>query len=177
MPGAGHASGFAGCCGVGGGAGQALGAALAPSPGRVVGGGGGCGGTLGTCPAPWALSGQGRGGREAQQGCATLGTLCYPGKPRATLGNPMPPWGLSAIPGPCASLGTLCHPVDPVPKTPRGLRPEEVALPRCWGEGGCGVRGCLQYGRRWQRVSASGFQAGGSVGKRVCLGVRPVGIL
>lgn len=120
VPGAGHASGFAGCRGVGGGAGQAPGAALALSPGWGVGGGGGCGGTLGMCLAPWALSRQGRGGQESWWGCATLGTLCHPRKPCSTLGNPMPSWGPSAIPGPSASLGTLCHPGDPVPKMSGG---------------------------------------------------------
>lgn len=39
------------------------------------------------------------------------------------------------------------------------------------------MRGCPRYGRRWQGASASGFQAGGSVRKRVCLAVNPVGIL
>lgn len=37
--------------------------------------------------------------------------------------------------------------------------------------GGRGVRGCPQYGMRWQGASASGFQAGGSVRKSMHLAV------
>lgn len=112
VPGARHASGIAVCRSVGGIVGKALGAAVASGPGRRVEGGGGCRDTLGTCPAPWALSGQGRVGRGAWWGCATLGTLCHP-RTLCHPGNPMPLWGPFAIPvpasGPCASLRTLCQ--------------------------------------------------------------------
>lgn len=47
-----------------------------------------------------------------------------------------------------------------------------------WGElgGACG-EGMPSVRQAWQRASASGFQAGGSVRKCMCLCVSPVGIL
>lgn len=75
---------------------------------------------------------------------------------------------------------TLCHPGQPLPKMPGRLRSENLALPGCCGESWKGRvgRGCPWYprGGRWQGASGSGFQAGGSVRKCVCLGVNPVGI-
>lgn len=90
-------------------------------------------------------------------------------------------------PGFSVNSGSPQDPVSPqaaCAKDARKAEAREFGLAGVlWGEleGACGegmpvVSLGYPRGRRWQGASGSGFQAGGSVRKCMCLGVNPVGI-